>query len=324
VRRAFVLAAVAHLSGVAAADPGHPSAQPVRAAAATEPMAAAASEQVLVDRVEPPAVPAEPAVSDGQRLSPRTDIVMASMATTHNAALDVRDLRLKAAAPLVRGDGYGLALLMNYGATWLSYLVGSASEQLTLHRFEAMVGGGAGLADNWSLRGSFGVSHSSDLRDSTWDALQATACMMLHRVVTPSDAVMVGAVYTSAAQLFPVLPLFAYVHQAPGSPFRFDLFLPHHVRAEYALSQRWRSAAGVEAFGDTWSVHMGRAPIQAGREGGTVFGELQLQLTRMLHAEARAGMSVERYSLPMELDGEIHEQRFRPSTFGQFSLVVAP
>lgn len=317
-----MLAAVAHLSGVAAADPSHPSAPPVRAAEAAEPMTA--TEPVLVDRVEPPAVAAEPAVSDGQRLSPRTDIVMASMATTHNAALDVRDLRLKAAAPLVRGDGYGLALMMNYGATWLSYPAGSTSEQLTLHRFEAMVGGGAGLADGWSLRGSVGVSYSSDLGDENWDALQATACMMLHKVATPSDAVMFGAVYTSASQLFPVLPLFAYVHQAPGSPFRFDLFLPHHVRAEYSLSHRWRGAAGLEASGDTWSVHMGHASQQATREGGAVFGEIQLQLTRMLHAEARAGMSVDRYTLPMQLDGPIESLGVRASTFGQLSLVVAP
>lgn len=319
-----MLAAVAHLSGVAAADPVPAKAQPVRAIAAAEPLGAVASEPALVDHADVPALPAEPPVSDGQRLSPRTDMVLTSITTTHNSGLDVRDLRLKAAAPLVRGDGYGLALLMNYGATWLSYPSGSASEELTLHRFEAMVGGGAGMADDWSLRGSFGVSHSSDLVDSTWDALQATACMMLHKVATPSDAVMFGAVYTSASQLVPVLPLFAYVHQAPGSPFRFDLFLPHHVRVEYGLSQRWRSAAGLEASGDTWAVHMGHASQQASREGGAVFGELQLQLTRMLHAEARAGMSVDRYELPMQAGGPVQSLGLRASTFGQLSLVVAP
>jgi hypothetical protein len=266
------------------------------------------------------------APSPGQRLSPRSDVVLMSASSVNNSSYAVQDFKLKAAAPLARGSGYGLALLLNYDATRIDAPMTTSTDHLTLHRFEAMVGGGAGIAPDWSLRGAFGVSHSSDLEASTWGALQVTSTAMLHHVVTPSDAIVFGVVYTSTAQLFPVLPLFGYVHQREGSPFRLDIFLPHHVRAEYALFSRLHSAVGIEAMGDTWTVHMAHARGEqlATREGGAIYGELSLFATNMIHIEARAGMSVDRYELPSMMDPVVHDQPLRAARFAQLQVVVAP
>lgn len=265
----------------------------------------------------------QPTVSSSQKLSPRTDVVMASYSASHNAQLDVRDLRLKAAAPVVMGDGYGVALLLGYDSTQVDNAV-AANDHLTLHCFEAMLGGGAGLAPGWSLRGSVGFAYSSDLQESTWSALKNTSSAMVHHVIGSSDALVAGLVYTSTSDLFPVLPLLGYVHQRDGSPFRIDIFLPHHVRAEYAFRPRLRGALGLEASGNTWTLQRAQTEFSARREGGAAFGEFQVGVTAMVHFEARAGMSVDRYTIPMQPDGVPLQQPMRASAFGQLSVVVAP
>src|SRR5882672_6635021 len=98
-------------------------------------------------RADPAPVPA------GRRLSPRSDAVAASYSATYSGELSTRDLRLRAATPLIRGDGFGLALLAGYGATHLDVGLDELNEHLVFHRFEATLGGGAGLAPGWSLRG---------------------------------------------------------------------------------------------------------------------------------------------------------------------------
>jgi hypothetical protein len=262
---------------------------------------------------------AEPAtaVPASRRLSPRSDAVAASYTATHRAELSTRDLRLKAAAPLVRGDGYGVALLVGYGATQLD--VGSDDQHLVFHRFETTLGGGAALAPGWSLRGSLGAAYASDLQAATWEALQTTSSAMLHRVLGPADAVLVGVIYTSTAELYPVLPMIGYVHQREGSPLRFDVFLPRHVRAEYELGSRLRSALGIEVVGNTWVVQMARNESRARRAGGAVFAELQLAATRLVRIEARLGMSVDRYTLPAMGDGSLHA-----AAVGQLAVIIAP
>lgn len=312
--RVLVTAAVvATAAGAARANPGHDASpnEPVQPPPPVDTVTSTAP-----DPVKPP----------GQRLSPRTDVVMASVSTIHNDAFSVEDLRLKAAAPVARGHGYGVALMLNYDATRIEMPEMAGTDHLTLHRFEAMLGGGTAVATDWSLRGSFGVSHSSDLGDSTWQALAVTSSAMLHHVISPSDAIVFGVAYTSTAQVFPVLPLLGYVHQRAGSPFRLDVFLPHHVRAEYELTRRLRGALGMEASGDTWTVHLARAHGEqlADREGGAAFAELSLAATDLIHIEARAGLSVDRYSLPTPMDGMVEEQPLRASSFAQLLLVVAP
>lgn len=246
---------------------------------------------------------------------------MTGLSSTTNAQLGVTDWTIKAAAPLLIGDGYGSALLVDYSQTRID-LPGQG--HLVLHRTQAGVGGGAGLAPGWSLRGSVQVAYASDLADPTYAAVQVTSSAMVHHVLSSSDAIVGGLVYCSTAQLFPVIPLAGWVHQAPGSRFRFDAFLPHHVRAEWDLAWRLRGAIGAEAHGDRWIVKPGQQALSASREGGIGFGELQLVATRMVHLEARAGVSVDRYSLPMQLDGRLHDQPLRAAKFAQLAIVVAP
>jgi hypothetical protein len=292
VRCLLVLAVIAHAGGVASAQPA-------------------------------PAEPT-PAVPASRRLSPRNDAVLASYSTTYNGELTTRDLRLKAAAPIFRGDGFGLALLVGYGATQLDVSLADLDPHLTLHRIESTIAGGGGLAPGWSLRGSLGAAYSSDLRDATWSALQITSSAMLHRVLGPSDGLLGGVVYTSSADLFPVLPIIGYVHQREGSPFRFDIFLPKHVRAEYELRPRLRGALGIEVVGNSWIVQVARSEVNARRAGGAVFGEIQLGATELVRLEARLGMSVDRYTLPAAMDGSLREQPLRAAAFAQLAVLVAP
>lgn len=287
VPRLIVLAALACASGVAAAEPSPPA--PV-----------------------------------GRRLSPRSDAVLASYTATRSAELTSWDLRLRAGVPLLRGDGYGVALLGGYGATRLDVALPDLEPQLTLHRFEATIGVGGAIAPGWSLRGSVGASHSSDLQDATWSALQLTSSAMLHRVLGPSDAVIAGVVYTSSAELAPVLPILGYVHQGEASPFRLDIFLPHHARAEYELTPRLRGALGIETGGNVWALKMGPVRRRARRAGGSLFAELDLLATRLLQLQVRLGLSVDSYSLPAQLDGTPRDQPLRAAAFAQLAVLLVP
>ncbi|HET7504004.1 MAG TPA: hypothetical protein VFK02_23450 [Kofleriaceae bacterium] len=267
--------------------------------------------------------PATP-VPAGRRLSPRSDAVAASYSASHRDELSTRDLRLRAAAPLVRGDGYGMALLLGYAATQLDVGLTDLDEHLVLHRFETTLGGGASLAPGWSLRGSIGAAYSSDLEVATWNALQVTSSVLVHRVLGPSDAVLAGIIYTSAGELYPVLPSVGYVHQREGSPLRFDVFVPRHARAEYELSSRLRCALGIEVNGNNWIVQVARTEIHARRAGGAVFGELQVAATQLVRLEARLGVSVDHYTLPVMADGTTRDQPLRAAAFGQLAVIVAP
>jgi hypothetical protein len=264
-----------------------------------------------------------PPVPAGRRLSPRSDAVLASCTATLNAELAAYDFRLRAGVPLLRGDGYGVALLGGYGATRLDVALPDLEPELTLHRFEAILGGGAAIAAGWSLRGSFGLAHSSDLRDSTWSALQVTSSAMAHHVLGPADAVIVGIIYSQSAELSPVLPILGYVHQREASPFRIDIFLPHHVRAEYELTPRLRGALAIETAGSTWVLQMGPAERRARRAGGSLFGEIDLSATQLVRLEARLGLSIDRYTLP-QLDGSPREQPLRAAAIAQLSILIVP
>jgi hypothetical protein len=269
---------------------------------------------------------AEPAaaVPASRRLSPRSDAIAASYTATYRAELSTQDLRLRAAAPLIRGDGFGVALLAGYGVTQLDTSRDDLDQHLVLHRFEATLGGGAAVSPGWSLRGSLGASYSSDLGAATSTALQITSSAAIHRVLGPADAVIAGLVYTSTAELYPVLPILGYVHQREGSPLRFDVFLPRHVRAEYALGPRLRTAFGIEVVGNTWVVQMGRTELRARRAGGAVFGELQLAASQLVRVEARLGMSVDRYTLPAMVEGSTFDLSLHAAAFAQLAVIIAP
>ena len=266
----------------------------------------------------------ESVVTTARKLSPRTDGVMAAYSATYDGELATRDLRLRGGVPLVRGDGFGVGLLLGYSATHLSFDAGGHDDDLELHRYEATLGGGATLAPGRSLRVSIGTAYASDLRASTWSALQLTSSAMVHWVLGPDDAVIVGAVYTSTAELAPVLPLLGYVHQRDGSRFRFDVFLPRHIRAEYELHPRVRGSLGIEAVGNTWAVHEMRSQELVRRSGGVAFGELGFSLTRLMRLEARVGLSVMRHTLPAAASAAMLEQSLRPAGFAQLAVLLTP
>jgi hypothetical protein len=134
-------------------------------------------------------------------------------------ATTTADLRLKADAPLVRGDGFGLRLLLGYGMTHLDLDAGGQRDTFHLHRFEATLGGAKALAPGRTLRVALGAAYGSDLQASTWRAFQLTSLAMVHWVLGPDDAVILGAVYTSTAEFAPVVPVLGYVHQRDGSRF---------------------------------------------------------------------------------------------------------
>ena len=304
VRHSLVVVTLLGLTGVAAAAPEEEPAPPP-------------------ERDSAPAAAPEP-VPDSRRLSPRGDSVSASYSTTRNGEVDARDLRLKAGVPLVRGAGFGAALMVGYGVTHLDISTAELDKKLVLHRFDATIAGGGSIAPGWSLRGSLGVAHSSDLQVATWSALQVTSMAMVHRVLGPSDGLILGLVYSSSSDLFPVLPVAGYVHQREGSPFRFEALLPRHVRVEYELQPRVRGALGIEVNANKWVVQAERSEVDASRVGGTVFGEIRLAATQRLRVAARIGMSLDSYTLPTGMDGMTVDHPLRAAKFGQLALVLAP
>jgi len=315
----LVAAVLAHAGGIAVADP-IPDSTPM-----IDPSPASLPSGPVIPAPEPAPVPAaERPPSDGMRLSPRVDAVLVSYMTTLSGDVATRDVIAKAAAPLVRGHGYGFALLGGYASTHLDTRMSEGDAHLRVHRFEATLGGGGGLAPGWSLRGSFGVAHASDLEEFRWNSLQVTASGSVHHVLGPSDAVVVGLVYTSTAEFFPVLPLLGYVHQREGSPFRLDVFLPHHARVQYALAHRVRGALGIEALGTTWNIHTGRGTLDAKRGAGATFAEIELGVTPLIYLQARAGVLVAKYTLPAEQAGVTLEQGLRAAGFAQLAVVLAP
>jgi hypothetical protein len=274
----------------------------------------------------------DPPVPAARRLSPRNDMIAASYATTHTDEVTTRDFRLRVAAPLVRGDGYGGALMLGYGATHLEIGLDQLDEEIALHRFEAGFAGGGGLAPGWSLRAALTAAYSSDLQQATWSAVQGTAAVMVQHVLGPSDALVIGAAYSSVGELYPVLPILGYVHQRVGSPLRLDVFLPRYARVEYALSALLTGAIGLETSGNTWIVEGPRGEVQAKRAGGAAFGALQVAATRLLRFEARLGVSVERETLPVTSSAAMGpmatmttiDQPLHAAAFAQLLLSVVP
>lgn len=249
---------------------------------------------------------------------------MASFTSAYSGEITTRDYRLRGGAPVLRGDGYGVALLLGYSGTHLDVAMPGTGERgapLYLHRFDATLGGGGALAPGWSLRASAGATHASDLDDTPWHALEVTSSAMIHHVLCPSDAVFGGLVYTSSAEFFPVLPILGYVHHPAGGRFRFDVFLPRHVRAEYEMHARIRGALGVEATGTTWAIRRAGSE-RVRRVGGTAFAEVQLVATAQLRVEVRAGLSVDRYTLPGAMAGA--DDPLRPAGFAQIAVLLAP
>ncbi len=318
-RGLLVAAVLVHGRGIAVADRIADPTPMLDPSPASLPSGAAISAP---DPAPPPA--AERPRGEGMRLSPRVDAVLVSYMTTLSGDIATRDVIGKAAAPLVRGNGYGVALLGGYAGTHLDTRMSEGDSHLRVHRFEATLGGGGGLAPGWSLRGSLGVAHASDLEAFRWNSLQATLSGSVHHVLGPSDAVVVGLVYTSTAEFFPVLPLIGYVHQRERSPFRLDVFLPRHARVQYALAPRVRGALGIEALGTTWNIHTARGTLDAKRGAGATFAELEFGVTPLIYLQARAGVLVAKYTLPAEQDGVTLERGLRAAGFAQLAVVLAP
>jgi hypothetical protein len=147
---------------------------------------------------------------------------------------------------------------------------------------------------------------------------------MVHRVLGPADAVIAGVIYSQSAELLPVLPILGYVHQREASPFRLDIFLPHHARAEYELAPWLQGALAIETAGNTWVLQMRTTERRARRAGGALFGEIDLRATQLVRLEARLGLSVDRYSLPAQLDGAPREQPLRAAAFAQLAILIVP
>lgn len=259
-----------------------------------------------------------------RRLAPRNDAVFLSMRQIHGDEVGARDVKVSVGAPVLRGDGFGIALFQRYAATWIES-ERRLPESLVLHRFDLMLGGGARLAPGWSFRGALGVAYASDLRLGrlSIDPFQLTTAAMVRHVVGPSDAWMIGVAYSSSSAFYPLLPMLGYVHQREGSRFRFDALLPHHVRAAYQLTSHVSGALGIETHGDRWLVHGMERFLETRREGGTIFGELGTAVYGPVQVELRAGVSVDRYTLPDTMSDTSRALPLKASAFAQLMVVVA-
>jgi hypothetical protein len=264
----------------------------------------------------------EDPASAARRLSPRNDAVYLSLFQIYQPSLSSRDIRVSVGAPVLRGDGYGVALFQRYAATWIDG--DQLADGLVLHRFDLMLGGGGRLAPGWSLRGALGVSYASDLQldGVAARAFGLTTAALVHHPLGSNDAIIFGVAYASNSSLYPVLPILGYVHQSPGSRFRFDAQLPHHVRISYDLTPRLQAALGLEVHGDKWLVRGMHALLDTRRDGGSAFAELGVVATGSVRVDVRLGISVDRYTLPDAMTDTSHEGSLGLSGFAQLLAVV--
>lgn len=277
---------------------------------------------------EEPDAPAPPPLPVGRRLAPRNDAMLLSITRTSNGDVVATDLRVKAGVPVFRSARGGAALTLGYTATHLELPMAEPAPDLTLHRFEATLGGGGGFAPDWSLRGALGVAYASDLVSATSRAVTATATASVQRVLGPSDAVSAGLVYLSRSDLFPVLPALGYVHQREGSPLRIDILLPRYARAEYRFAPRATAALGVEFIAGRWAIESKIASqiaeLEVKRLGGVGFAELELQASELVRFQARLGLAFTRYTLPAETAGTTHDGSAQLGGVAQLGVVVVP
>jgi len=258
-----------------------------------------------------------------RRLSPRNDSVYLSIFQIYQPSLSSRDIRVSVGLPVLHGDGYGVAVFQRYAATWIDG--DQLPDELVLHRFDTMLGGGGRLAPGWSLRGALGVTYGSDLHlDGVASAaFGLTTAALVSHALGPSDAIIFGLAYSSSSSLYPVLPILGYVHQSAGSRFRFDAQLPHHVRASYDLTPRLQAALGLEVHGDKWLVRGTHAQLDTRRDGGSAFVELGVGAARSIRVDVRLGISVDNYTLPDVMTDTSHEGALAVSGFAQLLAVVA-
>lgn len=263
--------------------------------------------------------PARAIADDALRLLPRVDRIYLAFSETDHTV----DAGAGVGAPIVTGPGYGLAAFASYAFTELR---GGAFAQppLHLHRFEAMLGGGAALAAGWTLQGALGVAYASDLEAASWDAVQPTVSMMIHHVAGDATAWAIGAAYTTGSPYASLLPIVGFVHQAPGAPLRIDVLLPHHLRIDYETSPRLRLGIGTEARGTTWSAQGRRGTLALGRAGATEFAAISVAIAGPLRLEARLGVETTQYTLATPAGTDVATQALQTDLFGQLMLVVAP
>jgi hypothetical protein len=254
------------------------------------------------------------------RLIPRVDRIYLAFSDTEHA----QDLGAGLGAPIVTGPGYGLAAFASYALTELRDGGVLSQSPLRLHRFEAMLGGGAAFAPGWTVQGALGVAYASDLEAATWDAVQPTLSLMIHHVASDATAWAIGAAYTTGSPYTPLLPIIGFVHQAAGSPLRIDVLLPHHLRIDLETSPRLRLGLGTEARGTTWSVEGRRGTLALGRAGATEFAAVSVALFHPLRLEARLGVETTQYTLPTRTGDAVTTHALQSDVFAQLMLVVAP
>lgn len=258
------------------------------------------------------------------RLSPSYDFAHVRYTTSSDAEVNTWDLQLKGAQPVATGRGYGVAMIAAYRLTQIDPPAMYRDDTLTLHRFEAGLGGGGMLAPGWSLRGFVSAAYASDLEDAAWNALSVTATSDVLYVLGPSDALTGGLLFISNLDPFPVLPTLGWVHQREGSPFRVELTLPLSARAQYQITPRIRGAAGFELIADSWRQRAAQNSVEVRRFGGATFGELELSASRQVRIQLRAGVQVTSYTLASEMAGVTSDEPTRAGGFGQIAVLLVP
>jgi hypothetical protein len=263
-------------------------------------------------------------LASSRRLSSRNDILFLSISDMSADELASRDVRVSIALPVIRGGDFGFGVIPRYTATWIDPDVNGAHD-LVLHRFDLLAGGGGRVAPAWWIRGALGATYASDLdgTSASSQALQVTALATVRHNIGANDAWTLGAVYSSSADILPVLPVVGYVHQRPGSRFRFDALLPHHARVVYDVAPGWQAAIGVETFSDVWVGHAMSDGFVVRREGGAAFAEIDAAIGRV-HVEWRTGLALARYGLPAPMTDDSHPHGIGPSVFVQLLATVLP
>lgn len=261
------------------------------------------------------------AVADPAKLMPAADLVGTSVDADANTSTHSYEDKILLGVPLPRWDGGGGAITFGRIA---SNLFDDNHGELHVRTYQTGVVGGQSLGHGLILGGGATVTYGSAVDEYTANAWQLMANGTLSWTRGKSDGFIAGAVYTSTNTFWvPLIPIIGWVHQAPESPWRFDVLLPRGVRIDYALSDTSAIGGLVDVTGGSWvtSTTMSHELVMASKVRCAMAARYQRKLFGPVRLDVRMGMMIEQYdyATPMSTDSST-----RPGAYGQLGIIAGP
>jgi hypothetical protein len=263
------------------------------------------------------------------RLAPRGDPVVAGARYDAPSTLETpgsgrveHDVAFAVGVVRLVNDGWTLGLVGRYRFDRIALdRATGGNGTYDLYTFALSVFSHIPISRSLTLFGYVGLLSASDLKSAPLDSFQPAFAVYATYALGDADALLFGVgLARFSGALWPV-PLLGYVHQATGSPFRFDALLPQWIRAYYAVVPPVRLALGIDYDSDAWSVTreaislLQSTQIQA-------YGGVRVIGPAQRFVEARGGAEVyQSYALPGVANGAFTTAR--PAPYAQLAVGIS-